>query len=196
MDPTPADLAAQLVDLVASGPGQGTRHTGVVVDELFRGARRSVLVVGFAVHDGRQVFAALAERMDADPALDVTCCFDVSRGPGDTSRDEDVLGRFARRFVTQDWPGKRLPNVYCDRRALAPYRRGEGRAVLHAKAIAVDDERVLVTSANLTSAAQTRNVELGLLVRVPTVAAAVRRYFEQLIDDGVLTPVPLPRRRT
>ena len=102
-------------------------------------------------------------------------------------------GRFAHRFVTQEWPGKRLPRGFHDPRALAPYQRGEGRAVLHAKAIAVDDERARVTSANLTAAAQARNVEMGLLVRVPAVARALRFHFEQLIADSVLTPVPLPR---
>lgn len=186
---------AGLVDLVLSGPGVAAgRHTTVVVDELFRGAKRSVLVVGFAVHDGRQVFAGLAERMDAEPSLEVTCCLDVSRPLGDTSRDDEVLGRFAHRFVTREWPGRRLPRVYCDPRALLPHRAGGGRATLHAKAIAVDDERVLVTSANLTAAAQERNVELGVLVRVPSVAAAVRRHFEGLIAEGVLAPVALPRR--
>lgn len=183
-----------LVDLVLSGPGVTRgRHTAVVVEELFRGAKRTVLVVGFAVRDGRQVFAALAERMDAEPSLEVTCCLDVSRQLGDTSRDDEVIARFAHGFVTREWPGRRLPRVYCDRRALAPHSRGEGRAVLHAKAIAVDDERVLVTSANLTAAAQERNIELGLLVRAPSVAVAVRQHFEQLISQEILMPVALPR---
>ena len=49
-----------------------------------------------------------------------------------------------------------------------------------------------MTSANLTAAAQQRNVELGLLVRDRSVASAIGRHFERLIADRVLVRLPLP----
>src|SRR5262245_44962091 len=48
---------ADPVDLVWSGPevpGIANRDTGVVVRELFTNARDSVLVAGYAVHQGRE----------------------------------------------------------------------------------------------------------------------------------------------
>lgn len=54
------------IDLVSSGPeapGITNRDTYVVVRELFTHAQESVLVVGYAVYQGQQVFQSLAKRM-------------------------------------------------------------------------------------------------------------------------------------
>ena len=62
------------IDLVTSGPeapGISSRDTSVVVRELFAHASTSVLVVGYAVYQGQQVFEALAKRMEAITDLDV-----------------------------------------------------------------------------------------------------------------------------
>jgi ATP-binding cassette subfamily B protein len=40
-----------------------TRDTGVILRNLFARAESRVLIVGFAIHQGRRVFASLAERM-------------------------------------------------------------------------------------------------------------------------------------
>lgn len=79
------------------------------------------------------------------------------------------------------------PQVYYDPRSLETDGPG---AVLHAKAVVVDDEVVFVTSANLTEAALERNIELGLLVRDAAVAATVATHFRVLIDKGMLSPLP------
>ncbi len=63
--------------------------------------------------------------------------------------------------------------------------------VLHAKAVVADDEAVFVTSANLTEAALTRNIEVGLLVRDRALAASVSSHFQGLIDRGLLYPLPM-----
>ena len=63
---------ADLVDLVWTGPetpGAANRDTGVVVRELFGAAEEEVLVAGFAVYQGREVFKRLAERMNERPFL-------------------------------------------------------------------------------------------------------------------------------
>ena len=57
----------------------GARDTGVVLRELFATAERRVLIIGFAVHQGREVFAVLAERMRQIPDLMVCRCIDVRR---------------------------------------------------------------------------------------------------------------------
>ena len=50
----------------------------------------------------------------------------------------------------------------------------------------------LVTSANFTEAAQERNIELGLLVRIPTIAMQVEDHFYNLIQNGHLIRLPIP----
>jgi hypothetical protein len=108
------------VEVVTSGPDilGSTRDTGVVLRELFAQAERRVLIVGFAVHQGRNVFAALAARMHQRSDLAVRLCLDVRRAAGDTARAEALLRRFADHFLQHEWPGPRLPEVFYDPRSL------------------------------------------------------------------------------
>ena len=62
--------------------------------------------------------------------------------------------------------------------------------VLHAKAVIVDDESVLITSANLTEAALDRNIEMGMLLRDHAFALTVTSHFRALIDHSLLLPLP------
>ena len=70
-----------LLELVTSGPDAagGTRDAGVVLREIFATAERRVLIIGFAVQQGREVFAVLAQRMRQLPDLAVRLCLDVRR---------------------------------------------------------------------------------------------------------------------
>ncbi len=178
----------QLMDLVTTGPdarGVTGRDTGVVVRELFAHADRSVLVVGYAVYQGQQVFRALADRMQELPQLQVRMFLDVQRSHGDTTVASELVQRFKHRFKTQQWPQDRpLPQVFYDPRSLA--LDDEKRACLHAKCIAVDGEAVFISSANFTEAAQERNIEVGLLVRTRSLAEQVTRHFETLLAANLM----------
>jgi hypothetical protein len=93
--------APQHVDLVWTGPetlGAASRDTGVVVRELFLSAKREVLVAGFAIPRGRNIFEALADRMNKLPALKVRMFFDVKRPAGDISPASELVARFADHF--------------------------------------------------------------------------------------------------
>jgi phosphatidylserine/phosphatidylglycerophosphate/cardiolipin synthase-like enzyme len=63
-------------------------------------------------------------------------------------------------------------------------------ACLHAKCVVVDEERLLITSANFTEAAHERNIEAGVLMRDRVVARAIRSQFEMLVVQGRLERVP------
>ena len=149
-----------------------------------------MLAVGYAVHQGRSVFRDLADRLDADESLEATLCLEVRREQTDTSLDSQVIGRFARNFVENEWPGTRLPQLYYDPRSLAT--AGPVHSVLHAKCVVIDGREALVTSANFTEAAQERNIELGLLVNSPVVAGQIEEHFYSLIRNGHLERLPLP----
>jgi len=106
--------------------------------------------------------------------------------PLSTSADQ-LVRKFTDRFWKGEWPGNARPRVFYDHRALEIDGPG---AVLHAKAMVVDDERVLVTSANFTEAALDRNIELGLLVRDRAMAASIKAHFQGLVEFGVLRLLP------
>ena len=176
-------------DLVWSGPevpGVPARDTRAVYDELVASATRSLWAVSYAYFDGPRVFDRLARRMEALPELRVTLLLNIHRGHNDASLVADVVRRFANRFWSEDWPGHARPTVFYDPRSVDP----EARGVLHAKAVVADEERVFVTSANFTRAAQDDNIELGLLVRNRSLALGVVRHLQGLIDRGLLAALP------
>lgn len=69
------------------------------------------------------------------------------------------------------------------------HRREPPEAKLHAKAVIVDDRDVLLTSANMTSAAYDKNIELGVLCRGGGIANQIQRHLYGLIAQGVLEPL-------
>lgn len=179
------------VDLVWTGPeagGVANRDTGVVVRELFYSATQSVMIAGYAVYQGQQIFLPLAQRMEELPHLRVRMYLDVRRPDGDTSSEAEIVRRFVARFKERDWPGNRLPEIYYDPRSteLDPFRR----ACLHAKCVVVDEAVAFVSSANFTEAAQLRNIEVGLLVRSPSLARHLVQRFEIMTANNILRPVP------
>lgn len=189
-----AQAAADRVALVWSGievNGTESRDTSVVVQEMFREAKSSVLVSSYAIDKGdkaEHLFGLLAQRMDENPALVVRFYVNVPRKyRDDETSDAEVLRQFSDRFREEIWPGERLPEVYHDPRALEI--GGAVRACLHAKCIVVDEERALISSANFTEAAQERNIEAGVLVADKQIARALVTQFRTLVERGMLRRV-------
>lgn len=171
------------IDLVLSGPevpGVPTSDTAAVMRAMIETAERRILLVGYAVHNGKKLFARLAEKMEADSELEVTMCLDIARRR-DTSLDEEVVRRFSRTFADLHWPREsRRPQIYYDPRSL------NGGSSLHAKCVVVDGREALISSANFTEAAQRRNIEAGVLVRDAGLVRRVEDYFTGLIaGDGL-----------
>jgi phosphatidylserine/phosphatidylglycerophosphate/cardiolipin synthase-like enzyme len=67
--------------------------------------------------------------------------------------------------------------------------RGGGHAAMHVKCAIADQHTAFVTSANLTGAAMTDNMELGLVVRGGDVPRRIAHHFGTLMNDGVLCPL-------
>ena len=183
----------ELVELVTTGPeapGIANRDTSVVVRELFAHAQRSVMIAGYAVYQGQQVFRALADRMSEKPELQVRMFLDIQRTAGDSSAPSEVIRRFSERFKTREWPDQMpLPQVFYYPRSLEP--TADGRSSLHAKCVVVDREVAFVSSANFTMAGHERNIEVGLLIRLDSVADRLDRHFQALADTGACVPVSI-----
>jgi phosphatidylserine/phosphatidylglycerophosphate/cardiolipin synthase-like enzyme len=181
-------LVERLVELVTTGPETNlvtNRDTSIVVRELFANANKSVLLAGYAVYRGQRVFEALARRMEEVPKLKVRFLLDIQRPHGDQTLADVLVKRFVTTFKSQNWPdGVRLPEVYYDPRSLelSPDRR----ASLHAKCVVVDDAEAFISSANFTEAAHQRNIEVGLLIKLPTLATRLSTHFHALVDSGLV----------
>jgi phosphatidylserine/phosphatidylglycerophosphate/cardiolipin synthase-like enzyme len=178
----------ELIELVTTGPEAGAvtnRDTHVVVQELFRNAERSVLVAGYELHRAEPLFRTLAERMTLEPRPAVQMFLNVKRPVGDTSSDRELIAHFVHRFRTRHWPvDGLLPEVYFDPRSLE--LDSKSKAVLHAKCIVIDGLTSFVSSANFTEAGQQRNIEVGVLVRSPIIAARLASFFSGLIAAEIV----------
>ena len=62
-------------------------------------------------------------------------------------------------------------------------------ASLHVKCAVADRQRLLVSSANLTEYALTKNMELGVLVEGGEVPARVQEHLEALLQRRILQPL-------
>lgn len=151
---------------------------------LITEARKEVIIVGYAVHQGRRLFAPLAERMRMLPDLRVVLYLNVARIWGDKTRADQLAAKFFAEFFEKHWPWAERPDLRYDPRALS--METAQRASLHAKCVIIDRTAAFITSANLTEAAQQRNIEVGLLVRNTALVDRLAAYFDELFSLGVL----------
>jgi len=187
---------SQLFDVVLSGPavaGVPTADTAAVMHTLLTLAEREVLLVGYAVYNGRKLFEPLAARMVERPDLRVTMCLDIPRPYGDARTSDDIVAAFARTFRERHWPWPEVPELFYDPRSL---ETGTDKASLHAKCVVVDRSIALVTSANFTDAAQWKNIEAGVEIRHRPTVDRLAHYFIGLIQLGNLRQFHLPAERT
>ncbi|MEB3310048.1 MAG: DISARM system phospholipase D-like protein DrmC [Snowella sp.] len=182
------------IDLVWTGEelsGAECRDTSVVVKELFKSAQSSVLIASYAIDRGRkaqELFQVLATRLDNDPELHVRMFLNVQRPYKNGDSELLLLTKFAQTFKNEIWSGQRLPEVFYYPRSLS--KETGPKACLHAKCVVVDEERLLITSANFTEAAHERNIEAGVLIADPITARSIRSQFETLVTKGIFRRVP------
>lgn len=177
---------ARTSQLVWTGPAEdsiGLRDTRSVLLDMIGRAETSVVLTTYVLAGGADVLAGLAARLRERPSLAIEFYVDVSRevGPTHAQRAAAFLGRFRSIYWPQDLT---LPEIF----HLPPPETGRA-VVLHAKVAVVDGRFALVTSANLTDAAQERNIEAGVLLDHAVIAQALVARFRQLRAAGVIQPL-------
>jgi len=170
-----------ILDVVLTGPeitGVPTRDTAAVMHTLIETAEQEVILVGYAVYNGKKLFQRLAERMRQNPQLCVSFLLNIQRKYGDTSLPAEIVRRFAMDFALKHWPWTPRPDIYYDPRSLD--LNGAARASLHAKCLIIDRRAAMITSANFTEAAHERNIEAGVVVTYEPFVCRIADYFAGL----------------
>ncbi|WP_437877940.1 DISARM system phospholipase D-like protein DrmC [Sorangium sp. So ce513] len=175
------------LSLVWTGPearGSVARDTALLVRDLFEGAKRSVIVGGYAF-DRPGILEPLHAVMGSR-GVRALMFLDIP-GEARSAQDADAFATAAiDRFFREVWTfGAPKPDVYYDPRTATP---GPPWASLHAKCIVVDDERALITSANFTERGQTRNIEAGVLIEDRSFAEELGAQWRILIAAGLVRP--------
>ncbi|WP_438006395.1 DISARM system phospholipase D-like protein DrmC [Sorangium sp. So ce321] len=173
------------LSLVWTGPeawASVSRDTSMVVRELFAGARRSVIVGGYAF-DKPEILEPLHTAM-AERGVTAQIFMDIAGSAPSLHTADSFATKIIDNFLREVWTfGLPKPDMYYDPRTAMP---GPPWASLHAKCIVVDEERTLITSANFTDRGQTRNIEAGVLIEDGPFAEEVSAQWRLLITAGLV----------
>lgn len=172
--------------VVWTGPSpvrSAARDTSAVLKALFEGAQARVLVAGYCFDHGRTLFEPLHRAM-VERHVEVRFYLNIAVKPGEDAsgaREAIVRARLDA-FLEENWPfGPPRPALYYDPRPLTTERFSS----LHAKCVVVDEDAALVTSANFTDRGQSRNVEVGALIRDPIFVRALAAQWENATTHGM-----------
>ena len=163
----------QRVSIVWTGPETDAvpvRRTDQALLELIARANRKLIVVSFAVYKVREVADALIAAAQRGCDVSVVLESEAESGGKVTFEMSAALGSdVAAHAKLYSWPYDLRPETGAGR-----------RASLHAKCAVADGERLLVSSANLTEYAFTKNMELGLLVEGGDIPRRVDAHSRRL----------------
>lgn len=194
-DTSPSDVASALrgasaaavlrenrgaVELVWTGPSTGqvpVRHTEQVLCEVIEAAKRRLFLVSFVAYEVDSIIRALHGAIGRQVQIDVLLESSDKHGGRVTYDSVKAMKNILPSIGVYVWSSekKSLP--------------GQFSGAVHAKCAVADGELAFITSANLTSAAMERNMELGVLVRGGALPFELHRHLEALISTKVIERV-------
>lgn len=178
-----AEAERRRPSLVVSGPidfAAPTRLTRPAARDVVAGAKKTLIIVSFATHGMEELIDELHAAAERDVSIDFV--LESLQRDGGTLRakasGESVFASLRGRARFWRWPSAQ--------RLLLRDTKRDSRAALHAKIIAADARTALVSSANLTNRAYTRNLEIGVILRDPHIVGRLDQHLRRLIDNGTL----------
>ena len=160
--------SAELVVTAPPSFALKTKPTKVTVDAMLTNARKSILITGYSLSD---YFSDLVDCIIRKSQEGVLVKFFVNDIGSQNTFDR--LCRYRGRFL-------RIYN----------YPKQEDKmSALHAKVISVDQQKTLITSANLSYHGQEGNIELGVIIDSGKTAKQVDDLFTKLLFNKVFVEV-------
>lgn len=166
------------IELVWTGPKTGlipARRTEQVLLEIIDSAAAELFLVTYVFYKATTVIKALDSVINR--GVRVSVLLESSLEHGGTAKGDSV------KTIAESIPGA-IIYVWA-----AASREPHGDALsasVHAKCAVADRKLALITSANLTSAALERNMELGLLIRGGSVPEKLHAHLEALVATNVI----------
>ena len=162
---------SEKVSLVVTAPPSfaiNSRTTMNVVKSMIDDAEKSILITGYSLSS---YFADQIETIIQKSQRGVFVKFyvnDIEKQP-----EFDILQRYKGHFL-------KIYNYH---------QEDDKMAALHAKVISIDQQKTLITSANLSYHGQLGNIELGTLVDSKVFAKQVDDVFTKLLFSKVFSEV-------
>lgn len=159
------------IELVLTAPPSfnlRAKRTEDVVDELLQSARVSITMTGYSVSEYIKDF------------LDVII-------------NKSQKGVFVKIFINKVDEQNAIEKLIAHKgRFLKIYyysNETDKMAALHAKVISIDNERTLVSSANLSYHGMSANIEMGCVIQSKKIADKINEVFKNLIFGKVFTEI-------
>ena len=144
------------------------KSTKNTVEELLLDAKKSILITGYSLSE---YFYTLIDVIIQKSQEGVFVRFFANDIEGQSTFNK--LRRYQGRFL-------KIYNYPKDK---------DSMAALHAKVISVDQEKTLITSANLSYHGQEGNIELGAVIHSKEVAKQVEDLFTKLVFKKVFVKI-------
>jgi len=167
------------LELIWTGPEnlpKNFRRTDQALLELIQGANKHLLVVSFAVYKAQPIIDAIKNAILRNVKV-IVCLEDTDGSQGKLSISglnsfSESIFKLAS-FYT--WPIKNRPQT------------ADGKfGSLHAKIAVADEEKVFISSANLTDYAMDLNMEMGVLIDDSNIGEQIYKLFDHLIMNSIL----------
>ncbi len=145
--------------------------------EVIEAAKKRLFIVSFVAYEVDSIIRALHGAIGRQVQIDVLLESSDKHGGRVTYDSVKAMKNILPSIGVYVWSSekKSLP--------------GQFSGAVHAKCAVADGELAFITSANLTSAAMERNMELGVLVRGGALPFELHRHLEALISTKVIERV-------
>lgn len=169
------------VELVWTGPSTGqvaVRHTEQVLCEVIDSATRSLFLVSFVAYEVDSIIKSLQNAISRQVKINILLESSIEQG-GKVTVDSVKLMKL------------KLPsaNLYVWRIGTAKNNIAVTAGAVHAKCAVSDGNLAFVTSANLSTAAMDRNMELGVLVKGGHLPTELHKHLEALVVAEIVSSI-------
>jgi len=167
-------------EIVWTGPSAGhvpIRHTEQVLCEIINYAKRDIILVSYVAYKIDSVIKAMRNAIGRNVQITFILESSVEHG-GKVNQDSiRMLGSLFPSANIYSWSDKLKSNAE------------QPQGAIHAKCAVADSELAFISSANLTTAAMERNIELGVLIRGGKIPIEINKHFNSLINENIFKKV-------
>ena len=143
---------SQSTKLVCTTPDGESDQTKIVLNDLFYRAKKSITIIGYLMTDDENIID-IFEMIKKNPQikkLKIKFIFNKAEALQKLGKKYPSVKETIRSNWEKDIP---FPQIYS-------YKEKDGS--LHAKAVIIDSNEILITSANMSGRAMERNIEMGI----------------------------------
>jgi phosphatidylserine/phosphatidylglycerophosphate/cardiolipin synthase-like enzyme len=164
------------IEIVWTGPSTGqvpVRHTEQVLCEIINYAQRDIFIVSFVAYKIDTVIKAMRDAIGRNVQINFLLESSIEHG-GKVSQDSiKMMKSLFPSANIYSWSEKSDSSIE------------HHDSSIHAKCAIADGELAFITSANLTTAAMERNIELGVLIRGGKIPGELNKHLNSLINAKV-----------